>query len=685
MNATAQHRDNANPSLKVTVSTFTGNALKGYADGQGSAAQFHKPYGIAIDKAGNLYVADTFNHRIRKISPKGEVSTFAGSGPAGVSGGGLADGVGSVARFNFPNGIVIDKAGNLYVTDTYNDCIRKITQDGKVSTLAGSEEGFADGRGSSARFDGPSGIAIDEAGNLYVTDGRNHRICKVTPEGVVSTLAGGKKGYADGSGRAAQFAFPSGIAIDAAGNLYVSDFGNHRIRRVTPKGEVSTLAGSGDEGYVDGLGSAVQFAFPRGIAMDAANNLYVSDSSNHLIRKVTPKGEVSTLAGSELGFADGDGSVAEFYHPNGIAVDAAGNLYVADRDNHLVRKIVLQNVEALSAPMVIVKIFAGGKAYARGSADGRGREVLFDSPSGIAIDAAGNLYVADSGNHSIRKITPEGEVSSVAGRGENHFGAGGYADGIGVAARFNYPSDIAIDKAGNLYVADTSNNCIRKITPKGEVSTFVGSWREGSADGIGGSAQFRVPRGIAIDSAGNLYVADSGNGLIRKVTPEGKVSTFAGSERRFADGQGSSAGFSHPHGIVVDAAGNLFVADSGDSLIRKVSPNAEVSTPVGNLRTDSRRGFADGFGKNARFDDPSGIAVDATGNLYVTERRNGRIRKITHEGEVSTLAGGDKDSYAGKSGSAVQLGGPAGIVIDKTGNLYVTDSGSNLIYKIIIQ
>jgi sugar lactone lactonase YvrE len=260
------------------------------------------------------------------------VTTLAGSTT------GFADGVATAARFSLPFGVAVDAAGNVYVADAGNHRIRKISPAGAVSTLAGSTQGFVDGSGTAAQFNNPTAVAVDAAGNVYVADRSNHRIRKISPAGAVSTLAGSTQGSADGVGTAAQFSNPEGVAVDAAGNVYVADLNNHRIRKITPAGAVSTLAGS-TAGFADGVGAAAQFNFPSGVAVDAAGNVYVADRSNHRIRKISPAGAVSTLAGSTQGFADGVGAAAQFSNPEGVAVDAAGNVYVADRSNHRIRKI----------------------------------------------------------------------------------------------------------------------------------------------------------------------------------------------------------------------------------------------------------------------------------------------------------------------------------------------------------
>jgi sugar lactone lactonase YvrE len=318
-------------SSTVLVTTLAGSGSDGAADGAGTAAEFNSPRGVAIDSGGNVFVADRFNHKIRKITSDGVVTTFAGSGSIGS-----ADGMGTMASFSYPSGVAIDSIGNLYVADRSNHKIRKITSTGVVTTLAGSGvQGSADGAGVASSFRTPLGVAVDSAGNVFVADSGNHKIRKITSTGVVSTLAGsGSIGSADGMGAMGSFRYPNSVAIDSNGNVYVADRSNHKIRKITSTGVVSTIAGDGSIGAVDGAGLAASFSFPEGIAVDSNGNIYVADSENDKIRKITSTGLVTTLAGfEEGGSADGTGTAASFNLPTGVAVDGSGVVYVADLIN----------------------------------------------------------------------------------------------------------------------------------------------------------------------------------------------------------------------------------------------------------------------------------------------------------------------------------------------------------------
>jgi hypothetical protein len=340
----------ATPTITAdaVVITLAGSAMQtGFSDGAGSGASFNYPFGVAVDSAGNVYVADANNDEIRKITASGVVTTLAGSaGQAGSS-----DGTGSAARFDYPASVAVDSAGNVYVADLYNDEIREITPSGVVTTLAGSagQTGSSDGTGSAAGFHQPYGVAVDSVGNVYVADASNDEIRKITPSGVVTTLAGsaGQIGSSNGTGSAARFDFPTGVAVDSVGNVYVADAFNQEIRKITPSGVVATLAGSaGQVGSSDGTGSAARFANPGNVTVDSAGNIYVGDTGTSVIRKISPSGVVSTLAGSagQRASSDGTGSAARFDDPQGVAVDSMGNVYVGDTYNDEVRKIITANL-----------------------------------------------------------------------------------------------------------------------------------------------------------------------------------------------------------------------------------------------------------------------------------------------------------------------------------------------------
>jgi len=315
------------------VYTFAGST-QGFADGTDSAAQFFGPSGIAVDIAGNIYVADDDNHSIRKITTSGVVSTLAGNGTPG-----FADGTGTSAQFNSPLGVALDVAGNIYVADGDNNRIRKITPAGVVSTFAGSGiYGFADGPGATARFSDVYGLTVDADGNVFVADTFNHRIRKITASGVVTTLAGSTQGFADGSGTVAKFNNPIGVAVDPTGTVFITDSGNSLIRKITASGVVTTLAGS-IHGFADGPATEAQFFNPCGLYINSAGTIFVGDSRNNRIREITPDGIVSTFAGSIPGTNDGAVSMAQFYMPWGLAVDGAGTMFVTDRGNNRIRKI----------------------------------------------------------------------------------------------------------------------------------------------------------------------------------------------------------------------------------------------------------------------------------------------------------------------------------------------------------
>lgn len=665
----------------------------GSSDGVGSAARFDRPAGLAVDGAGTVYVADSGNHTVRKVSPDGAVSTLAGrAGEAGST-----DATGRDARFRSPMDVAVDGAGNVYVADAYNHVVRKITAAGAVSTLAGQVElksgatvgGFADGKGAAARFRTPRGVAVDGAGNVYVSDTENALIRKVLPDGTVRTLAGGagSAGYANGTNGVARFSNPQGLCVDASGNVFVADTGNLVIRRVSPSGLVSTVT--------NGL---ARFPMPRDVAADKAGNLFVADNDSQVISVIAAKGGVSVRAGcaSRHGGTDGAAGVARFSRPCGIAVDAQGWLTVADNFNQTLRRV---------SPAGVVTTLAG-RVGAMGGTDGSGTNATFFWPSGLARDGAGNVYVADAGNHTVRKVTPAGAVSTLAGSA----GASGSADGAGGQARFSGPSDVACDLGGNAYVADRGNHVIRRVSPSGAVTTLAGAaGKSGRADGVGEAARFNNPSGVAVDALGNVYVADTGSQTVRKIVPGGEVTTLAGCPgvRGSADGRGAVARFNGPSDVEADEAGNVYVVDRDNHLIRRLAPDGTVTT-LGGLANAMT--CADGLGVAARFAQPSGLAIGAGGVLYVADACNNRIavgepyavsrcvrasaqpgaavvdavqpaRVEAYRWEVFAGQAGQPGVDDGRCGSA-RLSGPQGLACAPDGTLFVADSRAGSIRKV---
>lgn len=658
------HYNNVSPTADSwTVKSY--DTTLPQENGVGTAAQFWFPYGITVDSSGNLYVGDSYNHRIRKITSTASVTTLAGSTK------GFLNGTGTAALFNFPKGIAVDSSGNVYIADSENHRIRKTTSAGVTTTLAGSgTAGYADGTGTAAQFNYPFGLAVDATGNVYVADSKNHCIRKITSTGVVTTLAGLPSGtfpdyggYADSNGTNAKFSEPYDVTVDSAGNVYVADYGNFLIRKITPSGDVTTLAGS-SSGYADGQGTAAAFYYPQGIVVDGSGNIYVADRENQRIRVINQStGTVSTLAGSTQGFADGTGAAAQFNDLTGVARDSSGNLYIADKDNHRIRKV--------SSSGVVTTLAGSGVA---GFADATGTLAQFNTPTSVAVDSSGNVYVSDYNNQRIRKITSAGVVTTLAGSS-----TAGSNNGTGASAQFNGPYAVTLDSSGNIYVAEWGNHRIRKVTSAGVVTTLAGS-TQGYTDATGTSAQFNTPSGVAVDASGNVYVGDQNNNRIRKITSAGVVTTLAGSVAGYLDETGASAKFYYPRGVTVDSSGNIYVCDFYNNRIRKVSSTGIVTTVAGS----GAAGFAEGQAialNAAKFSYLTGITADSSGNLYVADQGNNRIRKITSVGDVTTFAGSSQ-GYLDATGTNAKFNAPTGVAVDSTGNVYVTDKDNHFIRKI---
>jgi gliding motility-associated-like protein len=672
------------PGGQLTVIAGIAN-ISGYANGQGTTALFNNPAEMAIDGAGNIYIADEGNNVIRKVTPDGTVSTFAGTGAPGSS-----DGTLTTATFDQPTGLAFDAAGNLYVSDFNTNIIRKITPAGNVSTFAGTanQAGKTDGTGAAARFSGPNYLVTDPAGNIYVSDLKNNIIRKITSAGIVTTMAGtGATGLNNGNGQVATFNGPQGMTLDPEGNLYVADRNNYVVRKITPSGIVSTFAGSGIRGATNGYPlTAVNLSYPSDIIIDASGDFYLADGGQ--IRKISPSGyTIDKPLPQGLNFDPTTGIISGIptvvtpstnytvtaYNTSGSSsyvidltikaspIQAPQISYITPRIytvNTVITPLAPTNTGGPVPSNIYGQINTFAGSGTAGKIDATGRAASFFNPAGIIFDAAGNLYVADAGNNQLRKITPGGTVSTVPNYHGNAF-------------------CLAIDGAGNIYVADAANNQVEKVSTSGAVSVLAGHPAAGSANGTGIAAGFNKPVAIAIDVSGNLFVADELNNLIREITPEGAVSAFAGSGAQTeADGTGISASFNHPAGLAFDASGNLYVSDNGGNTIRKISPAGAVSTFAGN----GSAGSADGPGTSATFNGPQGLAFDEIGYLYVADGGNNMVRKISPLGTVITIAGNAPGANADNS----NLNNPTGIAIDASGNAYVSEYNSHIISQVVL-
>ncbi|HYW43818.1 MAG TPA: hypothetical protein VE959_13230 [Bryobacteraceae bacterium] len=621
-------RVNANGQISV----LAGNGIMGFSGDNGPAihASLNTPKGVAVDASGNLYIADSGNNRIRMVTPGGTITTFAGNGTAGYRG---DNGPASTASLSYPNRIVIDSSGILYINDFGNNVIRQITKDGNITTFAGnglvgsSVDGIP---AATASLNDVEGIAVDGVGNLYLAEFASQRIRKVNSNGIITTVAGnGKEAYTGDNGPAtsASLDSPGGVAVDSANNIYISDTNNYVIRKVNSNGIITTIAGNAEQGFSGDNGPALNASFRAifGLAVDSSGNLYVADRDNFRVRRIDASGAVTTLAGNGAFrfFSDGTPARNAFLsQPVGINPGVAGNLLVADQTNNRVRTI---------APNLNISLFAGngGKEYSGDS--GLATAAGLFHPTSVVTDRSGNTYISDTYNNCIRKVTA-GIITTAAGNCA--LLAGGYAGDTGPAtqALLSFPQGVAVDNSGNLYIADYNNNKVRRVV-NGIITTFAGDGRAGYAGDNGPAAKASLygPAGLAFDSTDNLYVADSQNRRIRVITPDGgNITTFAGGGTRTGVSADSfpatQAVLGTPVGVTVDALGNVYLSDAGSNRVRKVSTSGIISTVAGN----GTAGFTGDGGPStqASLDYPYGLTVDSAGNLYIGDGLNNRIREV---------------------------------------------------------
>lgn len=717
------------------IDAFAGTGERGfYGDGgPATQARFQSPGGIAVDAAGNVYVADLNNGRVRRIDQAGRIITIAGTGERDSAGDG---GPAVEAQLLGPNAVALDASGNLYIAETPGHRVRKIEVTGRISTVAGTGVAGSEGDGGpavEAQLNWPAALAVDAAGNLLIGESRGHRVRKVSLEGTISTIAGtGSRGSAGdgGAATAAQLNFVSDLATDALGNIYLSDINEGRIRKISPTGRITTVAGTGVRRHAGDGGPATEAELdtPGGIALDPAGNLFLSEYWSGWLRKINAAGIIQTIAGTGEQLSTGNMGLAidaALDRPGYMAVDSDGNLYVSEFFGNRIR--ILRPTAKLSrfrlplgtsGDSVVLTVTEAGSVTWNGTALVHGLEAVaangnryaFGQTAGGGVTAT---YVPDRQTVQLQEgktVTLTGGEDGawrigdqVATNGHRHAedgreyllewtgeqwrlarytirtiaGTVDVAEGVPASeARLFNPYFVAFDSTGNAYVSEASNNRVRKIDTSGIITTIAGTGEEGYA-GDGGpatQAEFDSPRGIGVNWLGEVFVADYGNNVVRKIDVTGRILTIR-----------TSLPLSDPYGLALDLFGNVLVAESHprNHLVRRIDFRGNVTTIAG--VAGQRGGFSeDGPAAEAQLYHPRAVASDAMGNVYVADHFNQRVRKIDATGTIATIAGTGERGYAGDGGPAAdaQLASPNGLLVDLAGNVYISDSGNARIRKI---
>lgn len=869
---TYQWRFNGTNLPNNIITTVAGSGNFALGDG-GLATNASLAYatGVAADNAGNFYIADQYNNRIRKVNTGGIITTVAGKNPSGFSGDG---GAATNSSLHNPFGVAVSSDGNCFIADTINCRIRKMDTNGVITTVAGNGSPTYAGDGgaaTNASLYNPTGVALDAVGNLYIGDTANNLVREVNTNGIITTVAG--NGYEGDGGPAtnAYLSSPQGVAVDAYGNLFIAESGENRVRRVDVNGIITTVAGNGDGGYSGDGGTATNAMLqsPAGVTVDAFGYLFISDWNNNCIRQVDFNGIITTVAGNGSAAYSGDGGAAtnaSLHYPFGVALDVFGRLLIADEYNNRIRRIILAmspvlpingattnsagnydviitspfgsitssvatltivfppsisaqpqsvivtngtaaqfavsasgtgslgyqwyfnnntavdsgtnatlafpnagasragnytcvitnayggvtsgiaTLTVLTPPGIVtistnlavvignnvilnaavsgtgpfiyqwqcngtnlpnrnncIRTIAGTSAQSGFSGDGGlATSAVMDGPSGVAIDSSGNVFIADQWNNRVRRVDtnytstangPVGIIKTVAGKGPSggngsYSGDGGLATSAGMnLTPVNYPSGVAVDASGNIYICDIGDNRIRKVDTNGIISTIAGTNSSGfSGDGgLAIIAKLNSPSGVAVDTAGNVFIADLGNNRIRKINTNGIITTVAGTNGAGFSGDGGlavKAKLNSPYGVAVDGSGNLFITDRSNNRIRKVDMNGIITTFAGN----GGAGYSGdgGAATNASLNHPYGVAVDIYDDVFIADDSNNRIRMVGITGIITTVAGTGTAANSGDGGSATNanLYAPTGVGLDFFGNLFITVTGNSIVRNV---
>ena len=578
------------------ITTVAGNGTAGFSGDGGKAtqAQLNLPSGVAVDDKGNIYISDRSNNRVRVVDNKGTITTFAGNGGDRYSG---DSGPATKAQLSKPFGLALDKKGNLYIADRENNRVRKVNPQGIITTVAGDGGFFFmgdNGPSYRASIAGPTGVVVDKNGILYIADRNNNRIRSVDTQGMIRTVAGtGQQDYNGDSemARDTNLYLPFGVALDQDGKLLIIDRSHYRIRRIDPRrGSIETVAGNGVKMFAGDGGPATgaKLSFPHGIAVDKKGNVIFSDKGHYRIRRVSPDGIIQTIAGTGIRGNIGDGLPAlkaSIYGATSLKLNDKEEMFIISPSSFvsILRKIDEKGMMRKVLDTVSKNYLASiAKSKYKGKVQ-TGELAIITTFSDIAFDHKGNMFISDRLNHQIRKVSAQGKITTIAGTGESaYYGDGGPAS----EAAFRDPSALVTDKAGNLYIADAANNMIRKIDSKGIITTIAGNGNHKNT-GDGGpalKAGIRNMDYLAMSPTGELHIVGMNSHIVRKITKDGNIMTVAGTGDQgfFGDGgPATKAMLKSPSAITFDSKGNLYISDMGNNRIRKVDTSGIITTFAG--------------------------------------------------------------------------------------------------------
>ncbi len=651
--------------------------------------------GIAVDAEGNIYISRRDHNVISKIDKQGMISRFAGSGASGFSGDG---GPATKATFRVPAGLAFDAKGNLYIADRENHRVRKVDSKGIITTIAGTgTAGFSGDGGPAvkAQLNLPSGIVVDPKGNIFIADRSNDRIRVIDPEGNINTYAGtGEDGFFGDAGPAskAKLSKPFGVALDKKGNLFIADRGNNRVRRVTPKGIITTVAGDGGFFFMGDNGPAYRasVAGPTGVAVDHDGNLIIADRNNNRIRMVDTQGLIRTVFGTGQQDYNGDSELARetnLHLPFGVAIDNDGKLLVIDRSHYRIRRTDLKTGKVNTVAGNGVKKFMGDGGPATGA--------RLSFPHGIVVDSKDNVIFSDKSHNRLRMITPDGIIDTIAGTGNRGtLGDGGPA----IDADLYVPTSLLLNEKDEIFLISPSGfvSVIRKINSNGIIDHYISTADEGYMESIKNSPRGQSSQSLivpitnfgdlAYGGNGILYVSDPLNHQIRKIDKNKKVTTIAGTGDSDYTGDGGpaeKANFRDPNALVVDSKGNLLIGDSANNRIRMIDTKGIVSTIAGNGEMNNEGDGGPALEGGIRH--INDLAFSPSGELHIVGSNSHLVRKITKDGKLATVAGRSGiQGFFGDGGPATKamLKNPIAIAFDSKGNLYISDMGNNRIRKV---